>query len=123
MYCRKCGTQMEDDAAFCTECGTPIGAAVQSPIAPNVNPMAASPQYTEQQSVQPRKSHRKKNGIIKLITGIMLVIIYNVMISSQFWREFNSANLVAGFQLLSTAIGIAAIVLIVNGIAKIIKKK
>ena len=30
MYCRKCGTYMEDDSLFCTSCGTKISQAVNT---------------------------------------------------------------------------------------------
>ena len=32
MYCRKCGTQLPDDATFCTKCGTAVSTVQQEPI-------------------------------------------------------------------------------------------
>ncbi len=31
MYCRKCGKEIKDDAAFCPYCGAPVNAAAQQP--------------------------------------------------------------------------------------------
>jgi hypothetical protein len=30
MYCQKCGNQMNESAAFCTKCGTPVGGGVDA---------------------------------------------------------------------------------------------
>src|ERR1700758_1168908 len=47
MYCRKCGAQLPDDAAFCTKCGTGTNstgqtAAAQSSQAPVLAPSTAT---------------------------------------------------------------------------------
>ena len=34
MFCIKCGNQLNEGSAFCTNCGTPAGAASQTPQAP-----------------------------------------------------------------------------------------
>jgi uncharacterized RDD family membrane protein YckC len=53
MFCPKCGTQLADDAAFCTNCGRAIqrtpSAVYPSPAAPPPPP----PQPVEQQSAPP----------------------------------------------------------------------
>jgi uncharacterized RDD family membrane protein YckC len=53
MFCPKCGTQLADDAAFCTHCGQAIqrtpSAVYPSPAAPPPPP----PQPVEQQSAPP----------------------------------------------------------------------
>jgi uncharacterized RDD family membrane protein YckC len=53
MFCPKCGTQLADDAAFCTNCGQAIqrtpSAVYPSPAAPPPPP----PQPVEQQSAPP----------------------------------------------------------------------
>ena len=36
MFCIKCGNQINEGSAFCTNCGTPTGAAPQSPQSPQV---------------------------------------------------------------------------------------
>ena len=55
MFCPKCGTQLADDAAFCTSCGQAIqrtpSAAYPSPAAPPPPPL--QPEPVEQQAGRP----------------------------------------------------------------------
>lgn len=52
MFCTKCGQSVDDNAAFCTNCGTPI-TAKQEPVAPqsveSQEPVAPQPQPVEPQ--------------------------------------------------------------------------
>jgi hypothetical protein len=49
MFCRNCGTQLDDVAVFCNKCGTKIVSA-QAPVQQSVNPQ---PQNYQQPVVQP----------------------------------------------------------------------
>lgn len=59
MYCTKCGSQNDDNTAFCTNCGSPMGesAPVEQPIAQAptypapVTNQTAAPVYGVQRSV------------------------------------------------------------------------
>lgn len=37
MFCKHCGKEVPDNAAFCTECGKPLGEPAPQPTAPTVN--------------------------------------------------------------------------------------
>ncbi len=77
MFCKNCGTQLPENAAFCANCGTaqetqpvapveeapvapaeaavetPVAAAVETPVATAVEtPVAAEPQYTQAPTYQ-----------------------------------------------------------------------
>ena len=47
-FCTNCGKQLEDNAAFCIECGTPQGVAAT----PQEQPAPVAPQPTYQQAPQ-----------------------------------------------------------------------
>ena len=57
MYCRKCGTQIEDTALFCSNCGERLsstGTSVQN---------------------QPKKNMKKVSFLLRAIVGVVLLVI------------------------------------------------
>lgn len=40
--CPKCGAELRDDAAFCSECGEPLGAGEAAPETPKADPLATA---------------------------------------------------------------------------------
>lgn len=53
-FCRKCGSQLPEDAEFCSRCGTPVAIAVPPP-SPPLSPSARSPHPQQQTSPQPKR--------------------------------------------------------------------
>ncbi|MCR5673808.1 MAG: zinc-ribbon domain-containing protein [Lachnospiraceae bacterium] len=93
MFCENCGAKLEDDAKFCTECGTPIEyeeASAPAPQAPQpvAQPQpAVRPQTVQQpgyppvqpQPMQPRTAQKKSPLIpILIAVGVVLVIAIGV---------------------------------------------
>lgn len=73
-YCTKCGTQLHDDAAFCSACGYPA--------APNPNAASYTTPYTapyaapNANSLLTKLSERvKTNGIIWIVIAVLQIII------------------------------------------------
>lgn len=56
MYCKNCGTYLDDDAAYCSACGT----AQQKPDA-----------YTESEATQPQGEAQRSASIGVLVWGIL----------------------------------------------------
>ena len=53
MFCQKCGTQLADDAAFCTNCGQVIQRIPSAAYPPSAAPPPPHPQQVEQQPAPP----------------------------------------------------------------------
>lgn len=70
MYCKQCGTQLQDGSAFCSACGA------QQDVAPqNVAP-AAAPQDSAPQGAAPQNApRRKKTALIVTIAAVALVAV------------------------------------------------
>lgn len=55
-FCKKCGTQLEDSAAFCTNCGTPFAQEnTQQPYVSQATYNAQQQNYAQQQSYAPQQ--------------------------------------------------------------------
>ena len=52
-FCPNCGTQLEDSAAFCTNCGSPVAAAPSVP---------AEPMYSYSDPYMPQQPARVETG-------------------------------------------------------------
>lgn len=71
MFCRNCGQQLRDRAAFCPNCGT----AVTSRVTENLN--TEKDTVAEIQNIQARRSKAEKSGQSgnKVVPGIMIIIL------------------------------------------------
>ena len=85
-YCKRCGTQLDDDAAYCWVCGTAVGTSGQPSAAqPSVNvqpvqaPVNVQPAQTpvNVQVVQPAQT-----SAIKIVAKVFMLIS---CILSGFW--------------------------------------
>lgn len=54
MYCPECGTQLDDDAVFCSNCGTRV-AEVEPEETPEAPVMTNGPRYSSQQPPAPKQ--------------------------------------------------------------------
>lgn len=80
MNCPKCGNALEENAKFCQKCGNPVSApnmnTGQQPIYMTA-PMQQQPVYI----ANPSTTIPKKNNIITIILGIVVVILVVALIS------------------------------------------
>ena len=81
MFCKKCGTKLDDDAVFCVKCGEKTGIAAQADdskqnfeTAANAA-VTAAPAGGESQSSAPKKSGRKALIIGLVLGGLLLFLI------------------------------------------------
>ena len=78
MYCKNCGTQLDDHAKFCYACGTPVGAT------PAPKPHSETPPVP-----------KKKKGLIALVAIVALVAVAAVVLSGLFVND--SVKVAAAF--------------------------
>lgn len=70
MYCKQCGTQLQDGSAFCSACGA------QQDVAPqNVAPAAAPQDFAPQGAAPQNAPRRKKTALIVTIAAVALVAV------------------------------------------------
>lgn len=79
MFCRKCGTQNLDNAAFCKKCGAPLN--VQKKVSASIttsSTVKAHPQIQQKHPAQ-KRNHRqdKKVGMIA-VTGVVVIVLIAV---------------------------------------------
>lgn len=84
MFCRKCGYQLEDDAEFCTQCGTRVQPEIVQPeavqsksIRPDMVQVSVNNSASDDVSSGDSKRNKNKKGIKKqvLIPVIAVVVI------------------------------------------------
>ncbi|MBD5102610.1 MAG: zinc-ribbon domain-containing protein [Subdoligranulum sp.] len=74
MYCSKCGAKLEDGAAFCPACGTPVGGTAAQPNAPAQ--AAAMREKAEPAKEAPAKAGKKSTGVlIGVLAGCLAVLL------------------------------------------------
>ena len=56
MYCTNCGTQIDDDAKFCTSCGTATGMTQAPPIQQEIKQQAPPPIQPQEPVMQPQQN-------------------------------------------------------------------
>ncbi|MDO4798539.1 MAG: zinc ribbon domain-containing protein [Coriobacteriales bacterium] len=91
MHCPNCGTELPNNASFCTECGKPIAQAAPEPPAPEPSPApkpepqpapAPAPQPAPEPKAKPKKEPKAKSwqqnkitAIVLAVAGIALVVV------------------------------------------------
>lgn len=69
MFCSKCGTRIEDNATFCSNCGEKVGVGVK-------------PVYTAVPPVENKKPRTNPVSIISLVLSIIGLIILPLVFST-----------------------------------------
>ncbi len=72
MYCRKCGTEIPDDSAFCVKCGTPVEGATEQ--AQKTEPVTIK--YEEKGVVDASPVKKKKTGLVIACLAVALVLAF-----------------------------------------------
>lgn len=87
MFCQKCGKELNDNAKFCENCGTPTNLPVSNQNQNNAQNMGS---YTETSNA-PKK---KGNTVLKTIVVIIIIIFSISLISgiASVFRELDSTN-------------------------------
>ncbi|MDE5907194.1 MAG: zinc-ribbon domain-containing protein [Lachnospiraceae bacterium] len=74
MYCKKCGQQLSDGAAFCGNCGTPVKTQNQNPAA-DIGGSRGEPIYAStSEMMDAQRSGKKKGG--KKVLGILMLCLF-----------------------------------------------
>ena len=68
-FCKKCGTEVSEDAGFCGNCGTPISSTAQA-----VPPSAPSPPQQASGSLAPNLA-ATLSYVLGFITGIIFLVL------------------------------------------------
>jgi len=77
-FCKKCGTQIESDERFCSECGNETGNDVAGNVVVPVQVPVAAKQPSQQQKAQKSQKKRpkkKKRTLLKLIAVLLALLI------------------------------------------------
>lgn len=107
-FCSKCGTQVQDGAPFCPNCGAPMGAPGQA--MPNYAPAPIVPEWDHTGEFDPRDI--SENKVFALATyllgfiGIIIVFLGAKESKYAMWHAKNALTLevVAAFVALATAV-------------------
>jgi hypothetical protein len=60
VYCKKCGTELEEDSQFCQECGTKININSKSE---KINPLTGYPEKSENEKINPLTGYPHKKDL------------------------------------------------------------
>ena len=89
MFCKQCGTQLPDDAKFCTSCGADLGGsqALTQPQAQTGPQGAPKPQFTPQPSIagalDTTAAKKKSTGLMAaIVVVIVIALIVGIIIGS-----------------------------------------
>uniref|UniRef100_UPI00405663DD zinc-ribbon domain-containing protein n=1 Tax=Acetatifactor sp. TaxID=1872090 RepID=UPI00405663DD len=89
MFCKKCGNQLNDSAAFCTKCGTPTSKDT------NMRPVNANVQTGNNVSV--KENAKKKPNFVLICASVLLVCIVVLIFLIVVLKKGNdSTNVVLG---------------------------
>ena len=82
-YCRRCGTQLKDEASFCHNCGTHVVAVSTQTPPPTPSPVSqtyqAPPQASSAQPTTATSSSRKDPWVF-IAVGLVVVLVLAVTI-------------------------------------------
>ena len=90
MFCKSCGSSVEEGVKFCTKCGMPVESAFQSTNSSNVE-SAAQPTMAD---------NRNKRGMKKAIVLLAIFALCTLFIS-KITAEISDYNLMLGFGMIS----------------------
>lgn len=89
-YCPNCGTAVEDNAVFCTQCGNHFAPQQQQPVAPQQQPVyAPAPQ---QPMYAPAPQKKNKGVLIALIIVIVLLLAFGGYFAFKFFSSDSDKN-------------------------------
>lgn len=106
MFCKKCGTQIPDDAVFCPGCGQKVAEeqVPQTPVQPQVQPQVQQPVQqpapqpsVQQPSVQQPLEKAQGNKMLFVIIGIaaaflIVAIVFGVLILGKLGDDEDSGK-------------------------------
>ncbi|MCL2686725.1 MAG: zinc ribbon domain-containing protein [Candidatus Bathyarchaeota archaeon] len=83
-YCRRCGTQLKEEALFCHKCGTQVAVITQTPPPPTPSPInsqtyQAPPPPAASQPTTATSSSRKDPWVL-IAVGLVVVLVLAVTI-------------------------------------------
>lgn len=97
MFCRKCGTQLEESVKFCYKCGTPINKDLQSFVAGNDNDYLESStennNVRKQENLKKTTQNKKKTVLKVVITLLVFVVVGAGVLSYQIFGKKEGSHL------------------------------
>lgn len=81
MNCPNCGNTLEENAKFCQKCGNPVSAPDMNASQHPVN--MATPMQQPVYGTNPATTIPKKNNIITIALGVVVVVLALILISMQ----------------------------------------
>ena len=91
MYCKSCGKEISDEAAFCPYCGAKTAAALPEPKREAVDLLQTVGMENENVAFSVKKSHRRKNKAFFLI-GFILLIYVIILVNGSVAKEAKTAQ-------------------------------
>lgn len=71
MYCKKCGAELNEGAAFCKKCGTPIGAEQNE----NDTPATTSKDSLDNGGSNKARNKKRSHVVFKIITTVFVIAV------------------------------------------------
>lgn len=84
MFCKYCGSQINDDVDFCSSCGKPVGVKAAQPAQQNVPAEPAAPVVPVADEPKKGKKAKKKGGKKIIFAVIALVLVAAIAAGSLF---------------------------------------
>lgn len=123
MYCKKCKFKLQDDAAFCGECGNPRGEGPKPASAPRAAPLASATVPSNPSSMDDRLSSLKRHAILLAIeTCLAFLYCYFAIYPSVLFFKSNYLQygwqLTTGLLIIPVLIGASFTIVIEDSILK-----